>query len=246
MRSQPTCCSPTRARWSTPASPAWCREASHEYRPAYRGHRVRPEPARRDRGHQQGTRDPAHTADVRRQLHPRHRPGRRHARHRHGRHPAGLHACVYRRGVRRHERGRRVRGHRPHAAHVPVPAAGAPPGVIVMDTVLRYVLLAAAVCFVLGLHLMNHPATAKRGNLLSAGGMAAAVLATGMLLTRQGTVTTTGWLVLVAGGALGSAAGLYGARRVAMTAMPQLVSLFNAVGGGAAALLAVNDLLRVH
>jgi H+-translocating NAD(P) transhydrogenase subunit beta len=114
-----------------------------------------------------------------------------------------------------------------------------------MDTVLRYVLLAAAVCFVLGLHLMNHPATARRGNLLSASGMAAAVLAAGVLLTRQGTITTTGWLVLVSGAALGSAAGLYSARRVRMTAMPQLVSLFNAVGGGAAALLAINDLLRV-
>jgi H+-translocating NAD(P) transhydrogenase subunit beta len=116
--------------------------------------------------------------------------------------------------------------------------------VTTVDTVVRYVLLAAAVCFVLGLHLMNHPATARRGNLLSAAGMTAAVLAAGVLLTRQHTITTTGWLVLASGAALGGAAGLYSARRVAMTAMPQLVSIFNAVGGGAAALLAVTDLLR--
>jgi NAD/NADP transhydrogenase beta subunit len=50
---------------------------------------------------------------------------------------------------------------------------------------------------------------------------------------------STGWLVLVSGGAVGAAVGLYAARTVQMTAMPQLVSLFNAVGGGAAALLAV-------
>jgi NAD(P) transhydrogenase subunit beta len=114
-----------------------------------------------------------------------------------------------------------------------------------MDTVLRYVLLGAAACFVLGLHLMNHPATARRGNLLSAGGMAVAVAATAVLVIRDSAITATGWLVLVTGAALGSAVGLYAARRVAMTAMPQLVSLFNAVGGGAAALLAVEDLLHV-
>jgi len=46
-----------------------------------------------------------------------------------------------------------------------------------LDTAIRYVFLAAAACFVLGLHLMNAPATARRGNLLSAGAMAVAVVA---------------------------------------------------------------------
>src|SRR3954452_5469990 len=114
-----------------------------------------------------------------------------------------------------------------------------------MDTVLRYLLLGAAACFVIGLHLMNHPATARRGNLLSAGGMTVAVAVTAALVIKDTAITTTGWLGLVSGAALGSAVGLYTARRVAMTAMPQLVSLFNAVGGGAAALLAVQDLLHV-
>ena len=114
-----------------------------------------------------------------------------------------------------------------------------------MDTTLRYLLLAAAACFVLGLHLMNHPATARRGNLLSAGGMALAVATTAVLVIHDDAITATGWLVLLTAATLGSAVGLYTARRVAMTAMPQLVSLFNAVGGGAAALLAVVDLLHV-
>jgi H+-translocating NAD(P) transhydrogenase subunit beta len=104
------------------------------------------------------------------------------------------------------------------------------------------IFLAAAASFVLGLHLMNSPATARRGNQLSAAGMALAILTTGAVLLHDGAITGTGWLVLLAGGALGAGTGMYAARAVAMTAMPQLVSLFNAVGGGAAALLAVNDI----
>jgi NAD(P) transhydrogenase subunit beta len=115
----------------------------------------------------------------------------------------------------------------------------------VSDTV-HYVFLAAAACFVLGLHLMNHPRTARRGNTLSAGAMAVAIAATVWLVADEGTISRTGWLVLVSGGLVGAALGLYAAREVRMTAMPQLVSLFNAVGGGAAALIAVNDLLRIE
>ncbi|MGW2717765.1 NAD(P)(+) transhydrogenase (Re/Si-specific) subunit beta [Streptomyces sp. NPDC001492] len=116
-----------------------------------------------------------------------------------------------------------------------------------MDTVsnaVHYVFLATAACFVLGLHLMNHPRTARRGNTLSAGAMAVAIAATVWLVAHEGTISTTGWLVLASGGLVGAALGLYAAREVKMTAMPQLVSLFNAVGGGAAALIAVNDLLQ--
>jgi len=112
------------------------------------------------------------------------------------------------------------------------------------DTVVRFVYLAAAVGFVLGLHLMNSPATARRGNRLSAAGMLVAVATTVVVIVHDGTITATGWLVLVAGGVFGAGAGLYAARTVQMTAMPQLVSIFNAVGGGAAALLAVDEFVR--
>ncbi|WP_028809953.1 NAD(P)(+) transhydrogenase (Re/Si-specific) subunit beta [Streptomyces sp. 351MFTsu5.1] len=115
----------------------------------------------------------------------------------------------------------------------------------VSDTV-HYVFLAAAACFVLGLHLMNHPRTARRGNTLSATAMAVAIAATVWLVADEGTISRTGWLVLASGGLVGAALGLYAAREVRMTAMPQLVSVFNAVGGGAAALIAVNDLLRIE
>ena len=112
-----------------------------------------------------------------------------------------------------------------------------------VESTVRYVLLASAACFVFGLHLMNSPRSARRGNALSAGAMAVAVVATAVLLLDRGSVTGTGWLVLILGGVFGSGCGLYAARSVEMTAMPQLVSLFNAVGGGAAVLIPLQDLL---
>jgi NAD(P) transhydrogenase subunit beta len=114
-----------------------------------------------------------------------------------------------------------------------------------LETVVRLVQLAGAACFVIGLHLMNSPRTARRGNQVSMGGMAAAVLSTVVLIADRGSMTTTGWIVAAAGTAVGGVAGLYAARSVKMTAMPQLVSLFNAVGGGAAALLAVHELINI-
>jgi proton-translocating NAD(P)+ transhydrogenase subunit beta len=110
------------------------------------------------------------------------------------------------------------------------------------DTTVHLVYIAAAACFVLGLHYMNSPATARRGNGLSAAGMTAAVIATTVVLIHDGAITRIGATVVLAGAVIGAGAGLYAARRVQMTAMPQLVSLFNAVGGGAAAILAVSDL----
>ncbi|MDR1293756.1 MAG: NAD(P)(+) transhydrogenase (Re/Si-specific) subunit beta [Bifidobacteriaceae bacterium] len=111
------------------------------------------------------------------------------------------------------------------------------------------VYLVAAVCFVMGLHLMRSPGTARRGNLLSAAGMGAAVLITVVLLldSRSG----VGWhggvfagIALVGGLAVGGGYGWYSAKTVKMTAMPQLVSVFNAVGGGAAAFVALTDFLH--
>ncbi len=113
------------------------------------------------------------------------------------------------------------------------------------ETAVRLIQLGAAACFVIGLHLMNSPRTARRGNQVSMIAMAVAILSTVVLIAVRGQMTGTGWAVAAAGFAVGGAAGLYAARTVKMTAMPQLVSLFNAVGGGAAALLAVHELTAV-
>ena len=110
-------------------------------------------------------------------------------------------------------------------------------------TQLIYVL--AASCFVLGLHLMNTPATARRGNQFSTAGMAIAIATTLALIAHAGVISATGWIVMLVGALIGGAVGLYSARTVQMTAMPQLVSMFNAVGGGAAALVAIHDYIHV-
>lgn len=104
--------------------------------------------------------------------------------------------------------------------------------------------LVGAAAFVLGLHQMNSPATARNGNRLSAAGMAVAVIATFIfLVARPGGISSFALVIIGAGILIGGGAGLWMARTVKMTQMPQLVSLFNAVGGGAAALVAIEDFL---
>ena len=119
----------------------------------------------------------------------------------------------------------------------------------VLYTIVFFAWLIAAAGFVIGLHQMNSPATARAGNRLSAAGMAVAVLTTLVWLALGG-LTSGGlkieaWIIIIAGFLIGGGVGLYLARTVKMTAMPQLVSLFNAVGGGAAALVAVSDYFRI-
>ncbi len=116
-----------------------------------------------------------------------------------------------------------------------------------LDAVVRLAWLLGAVAFVIGLSRMNSPATARNGNLVSAGGMGLAIAATAVyLLLRPSDAgfNAVGWVVILAGIAVGGGYGLSSARTVKMTAMPQLVSLFNAVGGGAAALIAIDEYLR--
>ncbi len=114
-------------------------------------------------------------------------------------------------------------------------------------TIVYLAWLAGASCFVLGLHRMNSPATARDGNRLSAAGMTVAVVATLVyLITREGGLSGVALGIILVGFAIGGGAGLYTARTVKMTAMPQLVSLFNAVGGGAAALVAIDDFIRLN
>jgi NAD(P) transhydrogenase subunit beta len=86
-------------------------------------------------------------------------------------------------------------------------------------------------CFIQGLRGLAGPATAVRGNRIAAVGMAIAVVAT--LLEPQ----VGNWGLIVLGVGIGTAVGVPAARNVKMTAMPQMVALFNGVGGGAVALI---------
>ncbi|HYI19564.1 MAG TPA: NAD(P)(+) transhydrogenase (Re/Si-specific) subunit beta [Solirubrobacteraceae bacterium] len=87
--------------------------------------------------------------------------------------------------------------------------------------------------FIVGLRMVRGPRTAVRGNLIAAGGMGVALVAT-LLDERIGD-----WVLIVIGVAIGTAIGIPAARSVKMTAMPQMVALFNGVGGGAVALISL-------
>jgi NAD(P) transhydrogenase subunit beta len=96
--------------------------------------------------------------------------------------------------------------------------------------------IVAFVCFILGLRGLSGPNTAVRGNWTAAVGMAIAFVAT---LLIPGVVEDGGdWALILGGIALGTAIGVPAALKVKMTAMPQMVALFNGVGGGAVALIA--------
>ena len=110
-----------------------------------------------------------------------------------------------------------------------------------------FVYLLAAVMFVIGLHLMNSPKTARKGNMVSAVGMILAVVMAFIVLfageISNGFQHGVAVVLLIAGIIIGAVAGVVSAKKVKMTDMPQLVSVFNTVGGGAAALVALNDIL---
>ncbi|HYP49039.1 MAG TPA: NAD(P)(+) transhydrogenase (Re/Si-specific) subunit beta [Thermoleophilaceae bacterium] len=96
---------------------------------------------------------------------------------------------------------------------------------------IRALYILAFVLFIVGLRLLNHPRSARRGNMVAGVGMAVAVVAT--LLIRE--VGDFGLIAL--GVVIGTIVGVPAARTVKMTAMPQMVALFNGVGGGAVALI---------
>ena len=101
--------------------------------------------------------------------------------------------------------------------------------------VLGLLYLVSIVCFVLALRFLSSPKHARRGNWLGGVGMVVAIATT---LAVDG---ISNWALIVVAAAIGSVVGLVGARKVKMTAMPQMVALFNGVGGGAAALVALAE-----
>jgi H+-translocating NAD(P) transhydrogenase subunit beta len=107
--------------------------------------------------------------------------------------------------------------------------------------VLTYLVwLVGSITFILALKFLASPATARRGNQLGAAGMALIILWT--FFTVDGMLAN--WWILAVGGLVGSVIGVLGARRVPMTAMPQMVAIFNGAGGGAAAVVALAEFLR--
>jgi NAD(P) transhydrogenase subunit beta len=100
--------------------------------------------------------------------------------------------------------------------------------------------LITGITFIIGLRYLSSPKTARLGNRVAMGGMTLALVATAIQLYPG----SFGWILL--GVAVGAAVGIYSARAVKMTAMPQMVALFNGAGGGAAALVAAAEILKLY
>jgi NAD(P) transhydrogenase subunit beta len=109
----------------------------------------------------------------------------------------------------------------------------------VKDLIFSLIGLTAGVLFILALKGLSHPKTARRGNLLGALGATVAIV---LVFFQLEEIKNLGWIIGAI--AFGLAVGVPAARKVEMTNMPQLVALFNGVGGGAAALVAIVEYLK--
>ena len=99
--------------------------------------------------------------------------------------------------------------------------------------------LITIVTFILALRFLSNPAHARRGNQIGAAGMVLAIVVTWVK------VGSTSWWAIALAMLIGGGFGAVAARKVKMTAMPQMVALFNGVGGGAAALIALAELHQI-
>jgi NAD(P) transhydrogenase subunit beta len=110
----------------------------------------------------------------------------------------------------------------------------------VSDFIYDLIGLGAGVLFIMALKGLSHPKTARRGNLLGAAGATIAIV---MVFFHLEEINNLWWILGALG--FGLAVGVPAARKVEMTNMPQLVALFNGVGGGAAALVAIVEYLKL-
>jgi NAD(P) transhydrogenase subunit beta len=115
--------------------------------------------------------------------------------------------------------------------------------------ILTIAYLIASVTFILGLKMLSNPTTARKGNAIAALGMSVAIIATLFLYTDTdgNHLHNYGWIFsgLLVGGVLGT----FAAKKVKMTAMPEMVSLFNGMGGACAALISIVEfyhVMRIH
>ncbi len=100
---------------------------------------------------------------------------------------------------------------------------------------LEFIYLIASITFILGLKMLGHPETARRGNLIAAFGMILAIF--GTIFLYQGEVPTIIYVLIAVAILIGTIIGWAVAKKVDMTKMPELVSLFNGMGGASAALI---------
>ena len=103
----------------------------------------------------------------------------------------------------------------------------------------------ASVTFILGLKMLSNPLTARKGNLIAAAGMTIAIFGTIFLYEDNGQKLGN-YLWIFCGLAIGTIAGTLAAKKVKMTAMPEMVSLFNGMGGACAALISAAEFYHIY
>ncbi len=106
-------------------------------------------------------------------------------------------------------------------------------------SILTVIYLLASVSFIIGLKMLSHPETARKGNLAAASGMSLAILGTIFLYQDEDGNKLHNYAWIFTGLVIGSIIGTLAAKKVKMTAMPEMVSLFNGMGGACAAMISL-------
>ena len=112
-------------------------------------------------------------------------------------------------------------------------------------SILEITYIVASILFIFGLKMLSHPLTARRGNILAAFGMTIAIIVTILFHKQDGEPVHNIGLILIAI-VIGTIIGVLIAKRVKMTAMPQLVSFFNGMGGATAALISMMEFPHIN
>jgi NAD(P) transhydrogenase subunit beta len=107
------------------------------------------------------------------------------------------------------------------------------------NTILLLAYLIGSITFIIGLKMLSHPETARKGNLVAAAGMILAIFATIFLYKDESGAKLGNYIWIFGGLIIGTVIGTLIAKRVQMTAMPQMVSLFNGMGGACAAIISI-------
>jgi H+-translocating NAD(P) transhydrogenase subunit beta len=107
--------------------------------------------------------------------------------------------------------------------------------------ILTLIYIIASVTFIVGLKMLSHPETARRGNLVAAAGMTLAIFGTIFLYKDELGNKLHNYAWIFGGLVIGGIVGVLSAKKVKMTAMPEMVSMFNGMGGACAALISINE-----
>lgn len=113
------------------------------------------------------------------------------------------------------------------------------------EYILTLCYLVASVTFILGLKMLANPVSARRGNLIAAVGMALAIFGT-IFLYEEGGFKLGNYAWIFGGLVIGTIAGAVSAKKVKMTAMPEMVSIFNGMGGACAALISAAEFYHIY